>query len=269
MNTANVSYIGIITLVLVALITLVHKTTKTRFELRTMIIVSLLSLLSMVLAAYLSVVVPLFGFPSLKFGFSQLPIMMAGAMFGPWWGMVAGVLEDLLELASGTISSPFIGFTLNKALIGIIPGLVFLYAQKRSVRPILNVTIGILYSWAFLFILTTPSVTVSQTTYVLDPLTKAILIGLVILTQVLAWLMIRALKQKTQKQKTFETWLLAVLLIEVIVNVLLTPLWLQLMYGIPFMIQVMIRSIKASFFVIINTFLAYTIHQSLKRLKTK
>lgn len=269
MNTTNVSYIGIIAVVLVALITLVHKTTKTRFELRTMIIVSMLSLLSMVLAAYLSVVVPLFGFPSLKFGFSQLPIMMAGAMFGPWWGMVAGVLEDLLELASGTISSPFIGFTLNKALIGIIPGLVFLYAQKRSVRPFLNVTIGILYSWAFLFILTTPSVTVSQTTYVLDPLTKAILMGLVILTQVLAWLMIRALKQKTQKQKTFETWLLAVLLIEVIVNVLLTPLWLQLMYGIPFMIQVMIRSIKASFFVIINTFLAYTIHQSLKRLKTK
>lgn len=269
MNPGNLGYIGIITLVLVVLMIIIHKLLRTRFELRTMIIVSLLSLLSMVLAAYLSVMIPLFGFPSLKFGFSQLPIMMAGAMFGPWWGMVAGVLEDLLELASGTISSPFIGFTLNKALIGIIPGLVFLYAQKHSVRPILNVTLGILYGTVTLFILMTPSVTVSQTTYVLDPMTKAVLIGLVLLTQVLAWLMVRALKQKTQKQKTFETWLLAVLLIEVLVNVILTPLWLQLMYGIPFLLQVMIRSVKASFFVIINTFLAYSIHQSLKRLKTK
>jgi riboflavin transporter FmnP len=113
MSSSNLTYVLMIGVALVAIMGLVSMTTKTKFELKTMIIVSLMSLLSMVLAAYLSIMIPLFGFPSLKFGFSQLPIMISGALFGPWWGMVAGVLEDLLELASGTVVSPYIGFTLN------------------------------------------------------------------------------------------------------------------------------------------------------------
>jgi len=268
MNSQNLLYIALIGLALIVIFAIVHVTTKTKFEIRTMIIVSFMSLLSMVLAIY-SMIIPLFGFPSLKFGFSQLPIMMAGALFGPWWGMICGVLEDLLELASGTITSPYIGFTLNKALIGIIPGLVFLLAARypKKLKPVLIGMVAILYTASIGFILTTTSITASQVTYVLDPMVKAVMIGMILAILPVTFLVTRTLKQVDIKQVQFQTWLLAVILIEVLVNVILTPLWLQNMYGIPFVIQVVIRCVKASFFVVLNTFLAHFIYQNLKRLK--
>ena len=268
MKEQNLIYIAIIALVLVAIFLIVHKTSKVKFELRTMIVVSLMSLLSMVLAVY-SLMIPLFGFPSLKFGFSQLPIMITGALFGPWWGMVGGVLEDLLELASGTISTPYLGFTLNKALIGIIPGLVFILANKqpKKMKTYITTFVGILYSCSIIFILTTDSVTAAQVTYMLSWPIKAILIALTLAILPLSYLIMKLLKFKDVDQRNLQAWLLSVIMIEILVNVILTPIWLENMYGIPFVVQVVIRSVKASFFVVLNTFLAYFVHQNLKRLK--
>ncbi|TXT17605.1 MAG: hypothetical protein FD133_1309, partial [Erysipelotrichaceae bacterium] len=219
--------------------------------------------------AYLSIFIPLFGFPSLKFGFSQLPIMMAGALFGPWWGMVAGVLEDLLELASGTITSPYIGFTLNKALIGIIPGVVFLLANKnpKQIKYAIIGLVTLLYGTSILFILNTDSLTASQVFFVLDWPVKLTLIGMTLATLPITYLIYQTLKQKTILQIQFQIWLLSVIIIEILINVILTPIWLNQLYGIPFDIQVIIRSIKTSFFVVLNTLLAYSIYQSLRHLK--
>ncbi len=268
MNTANLQYIIMICLALVALIVVVHVSTKTRFELKTMVIVSFLSLLSMVLAAYLSVFIPLFGFPSLKFGFSQLPIMISGALFGPWWGMVAGVLEDLLELASGTIASPYIGFTLNKALLGIIPGVIFLMANRhpRRLKPLIITCVTLLYGASILFILNTDSVSAQQVTYALTWPVKAVLIALTLAILPITYLVYRSMKHKVLEQTLFLSWLLSVILIEILINVILTPIWINQLYGIPVEIQVIIRSVKASFSVVLNTFLAYFISQSLRRL---
>jgi len=269
MSSSNLTYVLMISLALVSIMGLVSATTKTKFELKTMIIVSFMSLLSMVLAAYLSIMIPLFGFPSLKFGFSQLPIMISGALFGPWWGMVAGVLEDLLELASGTVVSPYIGFTLNKALIGIIPGVVFTFAKKdpKKLKPFIIGMLVLLYGSSILFILNTSSVTASSVTYVLDASVKMALISLSLAILPVTYFIYRKLKNKDLQQNLFQKWLLSVILIEVLINVILTPLWITQLYGIPFEIQVILRSIKASFFVVLNTFLAYFIYRSLQRLK--
>jgi ECF transporter S component (folate family) len=271
MNTVNLQYILLIFVVLAALILVVHFTTKTRFELRTMVIVSFMSLLSTVLAAYSSIYIPLFGFPSLKFGFSQLPIMIVGAMFGPWWGMVAGVLEDLLELATGTIASPYIGFTLNKVMIGIIPGVVFLIASKypKKLKPLLFGLVGLLYASSLYFIITTDSVTASKVTYVLTLPVKAVLIAMTLAIVPVAYFANKALQHKDKDKTLFVSWILSVILIEIVVNVILTPLWLYQLYGIPIEIQIIIRSIKASFFVVLNSFLAYFIYRSLNRLNRR
>jgi len=269
MSASNLSYVLSISLVLVSIIFIVQKMTKTRFELKTMVIISFMSLLSMVLAAYLSIFIPLFGFPSLKFGFSQLPIMMAGALFGPWWGMIAGVLEDLLELASGTIASPYIGFTLNKALIGIIPGFVFLMANKypQKLKPFIIGFVSLLYGLSIIFILNTSAVTASSVSYELTWPVKAGLIGLTLAILPITYLIYRSLKHRDLQQILFQKWLLSVILIEILINVVLTPLWINQLYGIPIEIQIIIRSIKASFFVVLNTFLAVFIYRSLQRLK--
>jgi len=268
MNTQNLTYVITIAVALIGLIVVVKLTTKTRFELRTMVVVSFMSLMSMIIAAYLSIMIPLFGFPSLRFGFSQLPIMMTGALFGPFWGMIAGVLEDLLELASGTIASPYIGFTLNKALLGIIPGVVFLLAQKKPkwIKPLIFGSVGILYTASILFILSTDSVTASSVVYTLTWPVKLSLIGLTLASIPLTWILYRSLKRVRLDQAQFLPWLLSVILIEILINVVLTPIWINQLSGLPIELQILIRSVKASFSIVLNTFLAYFIHQSLKRL---
>ncbi len=269
MKPMNFQYILMISAVLITLILITHAIFKTKFTLKTMVMVSFLSLLSLVLSAFLSMTIPLFGFPSLRFGFSQLPIMLAGAIFGPWWGLIAGVLEDLLELASGFITTPYVGFTLNKALLGLIPGLVFLLAKKQpeKLKFYIGALVVLLYGASISFILSTNSVSASQVTYVLDWPVKLILIGLTLMILPLTYLVYRTLKQKDLQKTSFQAWLLSVILIEILLNVILTPLWLKNMYGIPIEIQVVIRSIKASFFVVLNTFMAYFIYQNLQRLK--
>lgn len=269
MTPLNLQYIAIISAALIALVLITHFTTKARFDLKTMIIISFMSLLSLILAMFLSLTIPLFGFPSLRFGFSQLPIMLAGALFGPWWGLIAGVLEDLLELASGFIAIPYIGFTLNKALLGLIPGLVFLLAKRnpKQLKFYIISSITLMVGASIMFILNTKSVTASQVTYILDWPIKTILISLLLVIVPATWLIYRQLKAKAIQQTHFQAWLLTVILIEIIVNVILTPIWLKNMYGIPFEIQVIIRTIKASFFVVLNTFLAYFIYRSLQRIR--
>jgi len=269
MTSGNLEYIVYISLALILLMVISKFTLKVRFELKTMVMISFMSLLSLVLAVFLSMTIPLFGFPSLRFGFSQLPIMIAGALFGPWWGLIAGVLEDLLELASGFIVSPYIGFTLNKALLGLIPGLIFLFARKKpqSIKYMMFGALALLYGSSIGFIVSTPSVSASQVTYVLTWQIKSVLIGMILAIVPLTWFMVRQLKQKEIQRNDFQAWLLSVILIELIINVILTPIWLNNLYGIPIEIQIIIRSIKASFFVVLNTFLAYFIYRSLKRVR--
>jgi len=268
MNTQNLTYVITIAVALIGLIVVVKLTTKTRFELRTMVVVSFMSLMSMIIAAYLSIMIPLFGFPSLRFGFSQLPSMITRALLGPCRGMIAGVLEDLLELASGTIASPYIGFTLNKALLGIIPGVVFLLAQKKPkwIKPLIFGSVGILYTASILFILSTDSVTASSVVYTLTWPVKLSLIGLTLASIPLTWILYRSLKRVRLDQAQFLPWLLSVILIEILINVVLTPIWINQLSGLPIELQILVRSVKASFSIVLNTFLAYFIHQSLKRL---
>jgi ECF transporter S component (folate family) len=252
---------GIVVILIVA-----AKIQPVKFNLRIMIPVSFLSLISLIFVS-LSVMVPLFGFPSLRFGFSQLPILLAGALFGPWWGALAGILEDLLELASGTVISPFFGFTLNKALLGFIPGVIF-WVAKHKPWSMTKLVIGLavmMVGGSTLLLVLTDSVVVGSTTFVLGWEVKAILIGLSVLVFPGAWWVQTRLKLPMMDQHQFAIWVVIVALCELLINVVLTATWLQTMYGIPFAVQVVIRLVKANFFIPINAILMVMLTPIIKR----
>lgn len=252
---------GIVVILIVA-----AKIQPVKFSLRRMIPVSFLSLISLVLVN-LSFMVPLFGFPSLRFGFSQLPILLAGALFGPWWGALAGILEDLLELASGTIITPFFGFTLNKALLGFIPGVVFWAMQKKTWsvdKLVITLAMLIVGGSAFLLVQTN-SLIVGTSVITLGWELKMILIALSVLVFPLAWWVQMHLKFPLTDRRQFAVWVIIVALSELIINVFMTAIWLQTMYGIPFAIQIVIRLVKANFFIPVNAILMATITPIIKR----
>ena len=68
-----------------------------KLEIRSITFTALMVMLSVILSI-ISLMVPMFGYPSLKIGFSQLPLMMIGLFLGPSWAFLAGLMEDVLEL---------------------------------------------------------------------------------------------------------------------------------------------------------------------------
>lgn len=65
--------------------------------------------------------------------------------------------------------------------------------------------------------------------------------------------------------KEFSTWMLCVLLVELICTLVLTPLWLDIMYGLPYVVSLCVRVIKECAVIPIEIFIGYTLIKLLKR----
>ena len=69
---------------------------------------------------------------AVRISFGGLPIALAGALMGPFWGAMTGIVADVLGATLFPQGAFFPGFTLTAALSGLIPGLV-LYRRKPSI----------------------------------------------------------------------------------------------------------------------------------------
>ena len=72
---------------------------------------------------------------AVRISFGGLPIALAGALMGPFWGAMTGIVADVLGATLFPQGAFFPGFTLTAALSGLIPGLV-LYRRKPSISLI-------------------------------------------------------------------------------------------------------------------------------------
>jgi len=241
-----------------------------KMELRSIMAVSMLVLLSVVLA-FFSVMVPLFGFPSLKVGFSQLPLMMIGVFFGPAWAFIAGLLEDLLEVLLIPSSFPFLGFTLNKILIALLPALWMLIpkGKLKEFKYLPQTLLSGILALALYYIVTVKTLTISKKVM---EVTMTMKISTAVLCVVLVGIMIVMMNiiqryfAGRQRRLSFTDWAIAIMSVEIIVNMILTPIWLQTMYSIPLLLSVAVRLIKACVMVQLNIVIGYFLINSLEKI---
>lgn len=97
-----------------------NKQTGDVFSLQMLVCCALLVALSIVCGKFLQIPVG----EMLRFSFENLPILLAGILFGPLAGALVGVVADLLGcLAVGYVINPLI--TVGAALIGCVGGCVY------------------------------------------------------------------------------------------------------------------------------------------------
>jgi ECF transporter S component (folate family) len=85
-----------------------------------------------VLTRIFGIVVPVAGVGALRLSFGEIPIILAGILFGPVGGGLTGLASDLIGYIINSHGGAFFpGFTLSAALTGVIPGL-FLYKRRDS-----------------------------------------------------------------------------------------------------------------------------------------
>ncbi len=222
---------------------------------------------------FFSLMIPLFGFPSMRIGFSQLPLMVIGVLFGPSWAFLSGIVQDFLGLIVTPTGFPFFGFTLNKIIIGLIPALLFSKKIKWTPKVAYIVSQGILLSFllgALAYLWLTPSIVTNGEVIEITMTIKLVFsTGSVLLIGAMMFF----LKLLTEKYKKYENdfsisiWAMSVVLVEVIVQLMLTPLWLAIMYDIPIWISFLLRVVKATIMVPLTIIIGYGILILMSRLR--
>jgi ECF transporter S component (folate family) len=76
----------------------------------------------------------------------------------------------------------------------------------------------------------------------------------------------RTKDMKDNDVSLFGTWLLSVILVELVITFCLTPFWLQIMYGIPFVVSVSIRVIKACFIIPLEIIIGFPLLKQMDKL---
>lgn len=235
-----------------------------KFEVSTLVKVSFLVLTSFILALF-SWMIPILGFPALKVGFSQIPLMLVGFLYGPSWAFIAGFSADAIELLSGTIMTPFLGFTLNKILIAMIPALIRKYKHQARLSEII-LLVSLISLSAIVYVFTRSDVKVNDILVYVDMYTKIVIsLGILSLSASLV-VAIHTITKKDVNSYTY-IWVLTVIIVELIVNMSLTPIWLYAMYSIPISISISIRLLKIIIMIPLTTFFGLVSLKVLTKLK--
>ena len=226
-----------------------------------------------VVLSYFSLMIPLFGFMSFKVGFSQMPLMILGVILGPGWAFIGALVQDFLDIMINPSGFPFLGFTLNKILIATIPALWFCkwnkLTQKQTFKLIWLLLFSI-YALTLIGIWRATSITVNLTLLIFTTEMKLLLSLACSVVIVLLILLMLYFKRKYPFEKSryhIANWIVCVLLIEIIVQLTLTPIWLDIMYGIPYIMNVLVRMVKSSFMIFLNITIGYYVLRLVNKIR--
>lgn len=109
---------------------------KKFFNTRDLVMASIFIALSVVFARLFSIRIS----EGLRLSFGQTPIILAGILLGPVWGLIVGALADVSGFMIAPMGAYIPGLTLTSALVGLIPGLIHKYVFKK------NMTLAIVVS---------------------------------------------------------------------------------------------------------------------------
>jgi len=197
-----------------------------------------------------AIILPVFSIPALRLDIVAIPIILTGLILGKWYGMGVGIIIDLINFLLYGQGAYHIGFTINNALIGLFSGMIPLFFQQKNflfVRKTLLITstmlvfltIGVLYS---LDRLSFGGETVSLTLEVIIAII-ALIIVMSLLTIGFMYLTLRDYKYELKDMYVVS---IMIIFIEFYVIILLTPLWIQDLFGQPYIIGFLARIIRGA-----------------------
>lgn len=232
------------------------------------LILQKLTLASMMMAIGVLLLSPAFAFPVILFGIPAvridlvaIPIIIAGILLGPGFGLGIGILTDILGYLLFThVFGPYhIGFTINLALTGMFAGLIhFLFQQKSGKIPLylINlVTLSIMSIIGIVFVGITDTIRVGSSDVVLTTLFKVIFIVGIVIFYALIVIMQHLGKKKLKRFQQMDVVIFMVVMIEIFVSILLTPIWVEDLYGAPpYMLGVFLRVMRAMWLIPVKVY---------------
>lgn len=104
-----------------------------------LVYLALLMSLSIVLTRIASITIPFEGVITLRLGLGPLPVMLAGLLFGPYWGFIAGILADIIGFNLNPLGIYLPQFSLIAGLHGLLPPLIMrLFGKYYPARSLIG-----------------------------------------------------------------------------------------------------------------------------------
>ncbi|MFM1537930.1 folate family ECF transporter S component [Helcococcus ovis] len=123
---------------------------KSKFNLQSFIMATLLTAISIILTRFLSFYLT----PNMRIGIGSLPIIFSGAVLGPFLGALTGVAADLIGIMINPGGVPHLGFTLSSTLTGLIPGIIFfIIFNKNNENQNLKILLTNLFIFGFIHLI--------------------------------------------------------------------------------------------------------------------
>lgn len=213
-----------------------------------------------------SFIIPLFGIPMLRIDLIPVPVVLAGLILGPIYGLFVGIITDVAGhfiLPQGVFH---LGFTLNMALVGFLSGAMMQILKKKDwpIKWMNVIVLAGLSLGGIVYVLFTQDISIRQgedlTQYIFTPLFKALSISTIILLFILMMIPIFLIRIKDSKKNMVLMrilWITTV--IEIGVFILLTPIWIRSFTAVPYLFNVIPRIFRAVFLIPIKTYLVYSV----------
>ncbi len=271
MGNFNVLVSQVICLVMiVALYIYIFKVYPLKKDIRSLVYASMFVVISIVLNA-LSLTIPFFGVPSVKVGFTYIPLLMCGFFMSPSWAMLVGLSMDMIGLMITPTQYPFLGFTLNHIIAAGLPALFIQKSKNLStdkVRKSVTVMLVLFASIAIVYLIPLQEVVISGTDFLLTNSIKISIILYIIGACTLMLMILKRVENKMGEKNSdvLAKWILITIFAELIINMILTPIWLDVMYQIPFIFSLFIRMIKACVMISLNIIIGFSCINILKRI---
>ena len=259
----------IVALVILILFFVTFKQDKTKITTKEMVVIALLCVLTAVLSKALSIKIPP-AQPIFVISFAVAISITIGLLFSPKLALIAGVIIDIIGLliaySVGEASMPFLGFTLTAILACYLPSI--LIRTTKNFKPItLNMMIiGILVLSVVisgLFLFSTDVISIDRMQNDLTDSLRYTIMGILILISVVIsiinFVMNKKINQANGLYVTTAHLTLIVLVVEIIAHIILTSLWINIMYGVPFMIAAATRILRSILMLPINVTIIYLI----------
>lgn len=190
----------------------------------------------------------------IRFGIGYLPLIIVSIVLGPKIGFSSAIIQDVLGYfvyiwVFGVPSGPFFpGFTFNSILYGVVPGVLYnLKTNKNNLFTILN--------FALLLVLLSLGIwglfNINEIINIIENRLNEgmsfepwVVYLMIILGEIGIVFTLLFLYKKRHEDDKAQRIIFSVIILQLLVTLVLTPLWVTILYAIPFGPQLPLRIIK-------------------------
>nr|WP_302596801.1 folate family ECF transporter S component [uncultured Cellulosilyticum sp.] len=231
---------------------------------------ALLVAISIVLSSMV-IYIPLFGFPSVRFSVSGIPVFLAGSLFGGVYGAIAGFLSDIIGFLFTSNGAPYHpGFTINSILVGLIPGVIFAQIKKRQITASfnkINLGLGIAAAIGAIIYINFIGIHEIENLGTVMGMPTHIVLSILMVIILVALAVVTAFVQKRFSESdhlyAIDKIIFITIINFIVVQLICTPVWLNQMYNIPVMASIMVRIFKSLIDIPLQVMFLYIILKAL------